>query len=201
LILIVFVWTLSASELKKPSGSGTASDVSCTTCIDISGETNLAVTAPIVLTGDTVSVTQNAGTNIANDLEEEGVTCTGCVDATDLANAAVSAVHSFSIETPGAAENIIAFVTDVAITVVSVSSVCLGTTPSVTWNFAHGTDITSTADVFSADPTTTSVTTLEVDNSSFTDATIAASEAVLFQSSAASGTILVCNFTMFYTVD
>ena len=39
--------------------------------VDISDDTNLAVTAPIVLTDDTVSVTQNAGTDITADLEEE----------------------------------------------------------------------------------------------------------------------------------
>lgn len=38
---------------------------------DISGGTNLTVTPPITLTGDTVGVTQNAGTDITADLEEE----------------------------------------------------------------------------------------------------------------------------------
>lgn len=39
--------------------------------IDISDDTNLAATAPIVLTGDTLSLTQNAGTDVTADLEEE----------------------------------------------------------------------------------------------------------------------------------
>ena len=38
---------------------------------DISSGTNLAVTPPITLTGDTVGVTQNAGTDVTADLEEE----------------------------------------------------------------------------------------------------------------------------------
>lgn len=39
--------------------------------VDISDDTSLAVTAPIVLTGDTVSLDQNAGTDVTSDLEEE----------------------------------------------------------------------------------------------------------------------------------
>lgn len=129
-------------------------------------------------------------------------TCTADDDipeGADLTNAP-KAKH-FTIEAPGATENIIAFITDKAITVTQVSSVCLGTTPSVTWQFAHGTDITAAADLFTADKTTTSVTTIETDTATFNDATIAANEAVLFQTAAASGTISNCNFTIFYTVD
>ncbi len=52
--------------------------------VDISDDTNLAVTAPIVLTGDTLSITQNAGTDVTADLVEEGVTCTDCIDLAKL---------------------------------------------------------------------------------------------------------------------
>jgi hypothetical protein len=46
-------------------------DTSTISALDVSADTNLAVTAPIVLTDDTISLNQHAGTNVANDLEEE----------------------------------------------------------------------------------------------------------------------------------
>jgi hypothetical protein len=39
--------------------------------VDISDDTNLAVSSPIVLTDDTLSLNQNAGTDVTADLEEE----------------------------------------------------------------------------------------------------------------------------------
>jgi hypothetical protein len=48
--------------------AGNATGLACTTCVDVSAETNLAVTAPVVLTGDTLSlgtVDISANTNLA----------------------------------------------------------------------------------------------------------------------------------------
>ena len=61
------------------SGLGTA-DISG---LDISDDTNLAVTAPVVLTDDTLSITQNAGTDITADLEEETHASEHLADAAD----------------------------------------------------------------------------------------------------------------------
>ena len=39
--------------------------------VDVSDDTNLSATSPVVLTGDVLSLTQNAGTDVTADLEEE----------------------------------------------------------------------------------------------------------------------------------
>jgi hypothetical protein len=75
-------WTVTDGVLNLSTGAlqvaGTAVSVaghthtgSSLSGIDISDDTNLAVTAPVVLTGDTLSLNQNAGTDITADLEEE----------------------------------------------------------------------------------------------------------------------------------
>ncbi|KKL57785.1 hypothetical protein LCGC14_2231940, partial [marine sediment metagenome] len=45
-------------------------DLTCSS-IDISDDTNLATSSPITLTGDTIGLDQNAGTDVTADLEEE----------------------------------------------------------------------------------------------------------------------------------
>jgi len=60
--------TVSASA---PLALSVAGDVSLGT-VDISDNTNLAVSAPITRTDDTIGITQHAGTDVTADLEEEG---------------------------------------------------------------------------------------------------------------------------------
>jgi hypothetical protein len=76
--------TLCAGTTTYLDGEGNCDDISSvysasahthtTTTVsglDISDDTNLAVSAPVVLTGDTLSLNQNAGTDVTADLEEE----------------------------------------------------------------------------------------------------------------------------------
>lgn len=95
---------------------------------------------------------------------------------------------SFWIETPDASEDVGLWVSGVAVTITSVLSwVRGGASPSVTWNLRHNTDPSAgTADVFSANPVTTSESSVETDNSGFNDNTLAAGEALRFITSAAS---------------
>lgn len=114
----------------------------------------------------------------------------------------ISLSKSFWIESPTASEDIGLWDPEVAITIVSVTSWVKGTTPSVTWNLRHNTNPSAaTADVFTANPTTTSQTSIETDNSGFNDATVAAGEAVRFITSAQSGTVDGMHVTVNYTED
>lgn len=101
-LLLSVVAFAEESEGTRSQGSGIATDLSCSLCVeagdiaaDAITESKLkAVDAAVdedVLTyesttGDFEWLTPNAGTDITADLEEEGVTCTGCVDTTDIAN-------------------------------------------------------------------------------------------------------------------
>lgn len=51
--------------------TGTVTNTMLAGSIDISDKTNLAVSAPVTLTGDTVGLDENAGTDVTADLEEE----------------------------------------------------------------------------------------------------------------------------------
>lgn len=65
-----------------------ATDLSCTACVDISSETNLAVTSPITLTGDTVGCATCAETNQAETVTTQWEWYAGgdeaCSIATDM---------------------------------------------------------------------------------------------------------------------
>ena len=68
----VVVSTEIDTEAELESILGDVSDVfTANDTVDISSYTNLAVTAPVVLTDDTLSLNQNGGTDITADLEEE----------------------------------------------------------------------------------------------------------------------------------
>lgn len=109
---------------------------------------------------------------------------------------------SITVEDPSASEDLGLWIPDVAVTITSVTSYVEGTTPSVTWNLRHNTDPSAgTADVFTSDPTTTSQTSVETDNSGFNDNTVAAGEAIRLITSAQSGTVNRLHLTINYTVD
>ncbi len=63
--------TVTGANITSGANPGHTHTTTSISGVDISADTNLAVTAPVVLTDDTLSITQNAGTDITADLEEE----------------------------------------------------------------------------------------------------------------------------------
>jgi hypothetical protein len=109
---------------------------------------------------------------------------------------------SFTIEDPSGTEITPLFVTDVAITITKVYHYAVGTSPDIDWNLPHGTDPTSGANTFTSEITTDTTTTIGSETTGFSDATVAAGEAVLFDSSGTpTGTIDALHLTIVYTED
>ena len=108
----------------------------------------------------------------------------------------------FTIENPTSSESIgLPFTFPYAITIDSVRAVVSGSTPSITFNVAHGVDMSSpSANLFSSGQTVTSTTTGSR-LSTFSDNTIAASEWMKFTTSALSGTVSWVVVTMYYHRD
>jgi hypothetical protein len=106
-----------------------------------------------------------------------------------------------TIESPTSSEDITLFFTDVAITVVQLNAVCVGSTPSVTYTIRHGSDRSATGnEVVTSGSTTTSTTTGD-EVTSFNDATIPADSWVWLETTAQSGTVASLNVTIKYTRD
>jgi len=104
-------------------------------------------------------------------------------------------------QNPTSADTIDVWQTPVAITITSLKAILRGTSPSVTYNIAFGTNIQSPTAVFTADITCTSVTTGCSNSSGFNDATIPAGSFIWIYTTAASGTIRSIAFTINYTED
>lgn len=83
-----------------------------------------------------------------------------------------------------ASENFGLIETPVAITITSVKVVLMGSSPSVTYNLAFGTDRTSGTNVFTAGQTVTSTTTGTTASSGFNDATVPAGSFIWLTTSA-----------------
>lgn len=108
----------------------------------------------------------------------------------------------FVMESPTSSESIIIYNTNRAITITSVVVSIVGSTPSVTWNLAHSTNPSSLSnDVFTADNTTTTTSAVNTYSSGFSDATVPASSAIAFTSSAQSGTVTYISLTVYFTED
>jgi hypothetical protein len=105
------------------------------------------------------------------------------------------------VASPTSADTIDVWQTPVAITITSLKAVLRGTSPSVTYNIAFGTNIQSPTAVFTADITCTSITTGCSNSSGFNDATIPAGSFIWVYTTAASGTIRSIAFTINYTED
>jgi hypothetical protein len=111
---------------------------------------------------------------------------------------------SISIEDPTNAEDITAFFTNCAITIVEMRAVLIGSaTPSVTWTIRHSTttDRSATGTEVVTGGTTTTSTTSGSDVTSFNDATVEADEFVWLETTAKSGTVDELHVTIFYTED
>ena len=111
-------------------------------------------------------------------------------------------LKSFTVENPGASEDITWFYTDTAITITQLTSVLTGSsTPSVTWTIRHGSDRSATGtEVVTSGTTTTSVST-GTETTSFNDATIPANSWVWIETTAQSGTVLSLSVTAEYHED
>ena len=105
------------------------------------------------------------------------------------------------VASPTSADTIDVWQTPVAITITSLKAILRGTSPSVTYNIAFGTNIQSPTAVFTSDITCTSVTTECSNSSGFNDATIPAGSFIWIYTTAASGTIRSIAFTINYTED
>ncbi len=108
--------------------------------------------------------------------------------------------RNLNLESPTAAENKGIFYTPVAITITQVRAVSVGTTPSVTYNIAFGSDRTSGTNVFTAGQTTTSTTTGDV-ASGVNDNTIPAGSYIWLTTAAAATPPTEILFTITYTED
>jgi len=102
---------------------------------------------------------------------------------------------------PTSADTVDVWQTPVAITITSLKAILRGTSPSVTYNIAFGTNIQSPTAVFTSDITCTSFTTGCSNSSGFNDATIPAGSFIWVYTTATSGTIRAIAFTINYTED
>lgn len=108
---------------------------------------------------------------------------------------------NMTLESPvTASENFGMLEMPVAITITSVKVVLVGSSPSVTYNLAFGTDRTSGTNVFTSGQTVTSTTT-GTTASGFNDATVPAGSFIWLTTSAASGTITQFQIRITYTED
>lgn len=116
-----------------------------------------------------------------------------------------SAINQFTLtlEDPGGAEDIAMGFTFVAITVIEVQAVVVGTSPSVTIDPYHNTDRSGGGggtDILDAATAVTSTTTGS-NLTSFNDATIPADSWIVLATTAQSGTVTQMTVTIKYTVD
>ena len=113
-------------------------------------------------------------------------------------------LYSITVENPSASENIAMGFTFVAITVVEIQAVLVGSaTPSVTIDPFHNTDRSGAGgatDILTSATAITSVTTGQ-NLTSFNDATIPADSWIILLTSAQSGTVTELTVTITYTID
>lgn len=109
---------------------------------------------------------------------------------------------SIIIENPSNSEDLSFFFTDVAITVLKMRAILVGSaTPSVTWTVRHGTDRSAAgAEVVTGGSTTTDTTTGS-DITVFDDATIVANSHIWIETTAQSGTVDSIIINLFFSED
>jgi len=110
-------------------------------------------------------------------------------------------IKSITIESPTGSEDFTMFYTSNAITVVRLTGVVRGSTPSVTWTVRHSTDRSLTGTELVSSGTTTTSSTLGNIINSFDDATIPAESFVWIETTAQSGTVNELNVSIEYTID
>ena len=109
---------------------------------------------------------------------------------------------SITVESPTASELITIWITDKAVTISEVRAHCRGTTPSVTFNITHNTNpTTTTTDLWTANQSVTSTTSVTTVAGTVSDNTCAAGEAIMLETSAVSGTVDQVTITIYYSVD
>jgi len=105
------------------------------------------------------------------------------------------------VEFPSSSEKVGMWMTPANITITAVKAVLVGSsTPSVTYDLAHGSDITSATAILSA-PVAITTTTTPTSSTSFSDATVPANNYIWFYTTAQSGTVTSIWITVYYTVD
>jgi hypothetical protein len=188
-------------DANKRLGIGFAYNGSPTASLHIRAGTSSASTAPLKFTAGT-----NLATTEAGAIEYDGThlyyTATNAGTRYQLDQQAKPSLNKgVFVASPTSADTIDVWQTPVAITITSLKAILRGTSPSVTYNIAFGTNIQSPTAVFTADITCTSVTTGCSNSSGFNDATIPAGSFIWIYTNASSGTIRSIAFTINYTED
>lgn len=119
---------------------------------------------------------------------------------TSDASGAIKYTKSVWIESPTSTEDAGLFVASEAITITNVYTYVKAGT-SVTFNVAHGTNPTSTANLWASDQVANTLTSVQTHSTSYNDATVAAGEAVKLTTSAVSGSVTGILVTIEYTKD
>jgi len=105
------------------------------------------------------------------------------------------------VEFPSSSEKVGMWMTPANITITAVKAVLVGSsTPSVTYDLQHGSDITSGTAILSAPVAITSTTT-PTSSTSFNDATVPAGNYIWFVTNAQSGSVTSIWITVYYTID
>lgn len=115
--------------------------------------------------------------------------------------AAATLTKSITIKAPTECEDVTMFFTPVAITVVSVQAVVIGTTPSVTIDPKHSTDRSAVGNDILSVPVAITNTTTGQTLTTFDDDTIPANSWVWLETTAKTGTVDELAITIKYTED
>lgn len=123
------------------------------------------------------------------------------MSGTTISATAASDFKVITVESPTDTENIPVFIATAAITISAVYSFLRGSaSPSLTWNFRHGTDPSAAgANLFTSAQVTSSTSSITTDNGGFSDATLASGEALWLITSSKSGTVTQAHFTVEYS--
>ena len=188
---------LNSGQYTFPTASPTAGqllmhDTGTTLKYDLVGSANLSNDA---IVGHT-NITPAAADRL---LFSDAGTSLGDGSVRDLLNVYTYNL-SGSIPDPTATDDIGIFTTDKAITITEVRTYLVAGT-SVDFNITHGTNPTTGVDLWSADQTANTTTSVQTHSTSFNDATCAAGEAIRFVASAVSGAVEWFHITIFYTID
>ena len=115
-------------------------------------------------------------------------------------HAVVKHYKHFTIESPTSSEDLAFFIENRAITITNVFTFLRGGT-SFTFNIAHGTNPASPANLWASNQTANTLTSVQTHSTGYSDASVAAGEAVKLITSAVVGTVLVGHITVEFTRD
>lgn len=207
----------------------TASDITCTSisCVvrgssgpsctirpvyglDRSSATTEILTAPTTITNTTTGqVLTNFNDNTipaGSWVIVETTATTGTVDELSVTfnytfDSARTKIKTITVESPNPSEDIMAFFTDVAITISNIYGVVSGTTPTATIDPVHTTDRSAPGNAILSSPTVINNTTTGQNLTSFGDPTMPANSWVVLKTTATSGVVTELSLTFQYTVD